>query len=175
MSGRILLCVPFFFFLLFSFLHPEITLCYFGRLWWMSALILPVPRASSTRPKQTSNYTFEMNQVLRKRPPSCVRSHTPFAWVTRSLCLFVRGGGRGMLRGPYIRLFIFLFLTLSRVCRSLRLDSSLTREFRGASPTPFHPPGRPPPWLDSVATERSWSGADSPEGCRAGHQANWHI
>ncbi len=59
----------------------------------MSALIFSVPWASSTRPKQTSNYTFEKNQVLRKHPPSCVGSHTLFAWVTSSLyvCLRMRG------------------------------------------------------------------------------------
>lgn len=68
--------------------NPEtVFVSYFGRVfWWMSALIMPAPRASSFQYKQASNYTSEMTGVLRKRPPSCVRSHPLFAWVAGSLC-----------------------------------------------------------------------------------------
>lgn len=119
----------------------------------MSALILPVPRASSTRPKQTSNYTFEKNQVLRKHPPSCVRSHTLFAWVTRSLCVCLRMRGRsGCVARPAHSFFFVparvvchhinpLMRVPSRGVGSLRLTALWQSEWRwgqGAPPQLWH-------------------------------------
>lgn len=63
----------------FFCLLKNISLCYFGRLRWMSALIFLAPKAFFTRPKQTSNYTSEMNQVLRASSISCQ--------ITDSVCL----------------------------------------------------------------------------------------
>jgi len=105
----------------------------------MSALILLVPRASSTRPKQTSNYTFETNRVLHKHLPCCDRSHTLFAWVTRSLCVCLRMRGRpGCDACAALCQHLLCFTTLTLKYDSLLVTLYFHLWSPGVSPPPCH-------------------------------------